>query len=136
MAGPQQALQALQRSADKTLQHARCSLPAWLQVGIALVGTSSLLSGEGSSTHPVTPQQMLAGMALIVASQVPALHPCRPSECARMCCCTPPVSYLYSCLASQQQQQQQQLVNKTATQAAVAQCWTGAAGGAGGAAHV
>ena len=43
---------------------------AGLQVGIALVGTSSLLSGEGSATRDVSPRQMLTGMALIVASQV------------------------------------------------------------------
>lgn len=35
-----------------------------------MVGMSSVLNGEGSSTHPVTTQQMLTGMALIVASQV------------------------------------------------------------------
>jgi hypothetical protein len=39
-------------------------------VGIALVGMSSIFSGEGSSTHPVSTQQMLAGMGLIVLSQV------------------------------------------------------------------
>ncbi|GFR52029.1 hypothetical protein Agub_g14418 [Astrephomene gubernaculifera] len=38
-------------------------------VGISLVGTSSILSGEGSSTHTVTPQQMLLGMGLIITSQ-------------------------------------------------------------------
>lgn len=41
-----------------------------LQAGITLVGSSSLLSGEGSSTHPVSPQKMLLGMGLIIASQV------------------------------------------------------------------
>ena len=40
-----------------------------LQVGIGMVGCSSLLSGEGSSTHPVSTEQMLMGMGLIVASQ-------------------------------------------------------------------
>ncbi|GAQ82300.1 hypothetical protein KFL_001070060 [Klebsormidium nitens] len=38
-------------------------------VGISLVGVASLMSGEGSATHPVTPAQMLLGMGLIVASQ-------------------------------------------------------------------
>lgn len=41
-----------------------------LQIGITLVGTSSLLGGEGSSTHDISPQKMLLGMGLIVASQV------------------------------------------------------------------
>ena len=46
-----------------------------LQIGITLVGTSSLLGGEGSSTHEISPQKMLLGMGLIVASQVStALH--------------------------------------------------------------
>ena len=48
-----------------------------LQIGITLVGTSSLLGGEGSSTHDISPQKMLLGMGLIVASQVStALHIC------------------------------------------------------------
>lgn len=38
-------------------------------VGITLVGTSSILSGEGSSTHEVTTQEMLLGMGLIITSQ-------------------------------------------------------------------
>lgn len=42
------------------------------QVGITLVGTSSILSGEGSSTHEVTTQEMLLGMGLIITSQVGA----------------------------------------------------------------
>ena len=46
-------------------------------VGICLVGTSSLMSGEGSSTHPVSTEQMLTGMGLIVASQVGAPGPVR-----------------------------------------------------------
>ncbi|GBF91089.1 hypothetical protein Rsub_04758 [Raphidocelis subcapitata] len=37
--------------------------------GIGLVGMSSIFSGEGSSTHPVSTDQMLMGMGLIVASQ-------------------------------------------------------------------
>lgn len=41
-----------------------------VQVGIMLVGLSSVLSGEGSSTHEISPQKMLLGMALIVMSQV------------------------------------------------------------------
>lgn len=40
------------------------------QVGIALVGMSSLLSGEGSAQVDVSPGKMLLGMGLIVASQV------------------------------------------------------------------
>ena len=44
------------------------------QVGISLVGISSLQSGEGSASHPVSQLQMLGGMALIVASQVRTLH--------------------------------------------------------------
>ena len=51
-----------------------------VQVGIALVGMSSLLSGEGSAQVDVSPEKMLLGMGLIVASQVslrlmPALCP-------------------------------------------------------------
>lgn len=38
-------------------------------VGIACVGASSVLGGEGSSTHPVSTSQMLIGMGLIVLSQ-------------------------------------------------------------------
>ncbi|KAG2422797.1 hypothetical protein HXX76_015744 [Chlamydomonas incerta] len=38
-------------------------------VGISLVGTSSILSGEGSSTHAVSTDQMLMGMGLIITSQ-------------------------------------------------------------------
>ena len=41
-----------------------------MQVGIALVGMSSIFSGEGSSTHVVSTEQMLMGMGLIVLSQV------------------------------------------------------------------
>ena len=37
--------------------------------GITLVGTSSLMSGEGSASHAVDPAQILFGMTLIVASQ-------------------------------------------------------------------
>ena len=68
-------------------QPALCFLSLWListtrplrqcslQIGITLVGTSSLLGGEGSSTHEISPQKMLLGMGLIVASQVStALH--------------------------------------------------------------
>lgn len=33
------------------------------------MGISSLQSGEGSASHPVSQLQMLGGMALIVASQ-------------------------------------------------------------------
>ena len=43
---------------------------AQMQVGIALVGMSSIFSGEGSSTHVVSTEQMLMGMGLIVLSQV------------------------------------------------------------------
>lgn len=35
-----------------------------------MVGLSSVLSGEGSSTHKVSTEDMLLGMGLIVASQV------------------------------------------------------------------
>mmetsp|Transcript_4359 Transcript_4359/g.12571 ORF Transcript_4359/g.12571 Transcript_4359/m.12571 type:complete len:454 (-) Transcript_4359:421-1782(-) len=38
-------------------------------VGIGLVGTASLLSGEGSASHPVTQAEMIGGMSLIVLSQ-------------------------------------------------------------------
>lgn len=41
-----------------------------VQVGISFVGLSSVLSGEGSSTHKVSTEEMLMGMGLIVASQV------------------------------------------------------------------
>ena len=40
------------------------------QVGIALVGMSSVLSGEGSAQVDISPGKMLLGMGLIVASQV------------------------------------------------------------------
>jgi hypothetical protein len=35
-----------------------------------MVGLSSIMSGEGSSTHAVSTDQMLLGMGLIIASQV------------------------------------------------------------------
>ena len=38
-------------------------------VGILLVGSSSMLSGEGSASHDVPPGDILLGMGLIVASQ-------------------------------------------------------------------
>ncbi|PSC76686.1 Solute carrier family 35 member F6 [Micractinium conductrix] len=38
-------------------------------VGIALVGVSSMLSGEGSASHPVSQRSMLIGMGLIILSQ-------------------------------------------------------------------
>ncbi|GIL90033.1 hypothetical protein Vretimale_18135 [Volvox reticuliferus] len=38
-------------------------------MGITLVGTSSIMSGEGSSTHAVTTEEMLLGMGLIITSQ-------------------------------------------------------------------
>jgi len=41
-----------------------------LQAGICMVGMSSVLSGEGSSTHKVSTDEMLMGMGLIVLSQV------------------------------------------------------------------
>lgn len=44
-----------------------------LQVGIALVGMSSLFS-RASGTQEVSADQMILGMALIVASQVPSLE--------------------------------------------------------------
>ena len=56
-----------------------------VQIGIALVGMSSLLGGEGSAQVEVSPSKMLLGMGLIVASQVSApstwvvLISCRPS---------------------------------------------------------
>jgi hypothetical protein len=37
-----------------------------------MVGMSSVLSGEGSSTHKVSTEEMLLGMGLIVMSQVGA----------------------------------------------------------------
>lgn len=45
-------------------------MQALAQVGISLVGMSSLLSGEGSAQVDVSPEKMLLGMGLIVASQV------------------------------------------------------------------
>lgn len=48
-----------------------------MQVGIALVGVSSLLSREGG-THDVSANQMILGMALIVMSQVLLLISCIP----------------------------------------------------------
>lgn len=41
------------------------------QCGICCVGAASLLTGEGSATHPISQWQMLGGMALIILSQVP-----------------------------------------------------------------
>ena len=52
----------------KVCWHSSASIS--VQVGIMLVGLSSVLSGEGSSIHAVSPQKMLLGMALIVMSQV------------------------------------------------------------------
>ena len=43
------------------------------QMGITLVGLSSVLSGEGSQTHLVSVPQMLLGMGLIIASQARSL---------------------------------------------------------------
>lgn len=40
------------------------------QAGICCVGAASLLAGEGSATHPISPWQMLGGMSLIIVSQV------------------------------------------------------------------
>jgi hypothetical protein len=40
-----------------------------------MVGLSSVLSGEGSSTHKVSTEDMLLGMGLIVASQVRGHRP-------------------------------------------------------------
>ena len=65
---------------------------ATAQVGIAMVGMSSVLNGEGSSTHPVSTQQMLTGMALIVASQVhltsmPHSRQCCPLYVRVLCGC-------------------------------------------------
>lgn len=37
--------------------------------GICCVGAASLLTGEGSATHPISQWQMLGGMALIILSQ-------------------------------------------------------------------
>ena len=42
------------------------------KVGIGLVGVSSILAGEGSQTVKVSTADMIMGMGLIVASQVPA----------------------------------------------------------------
>jgi len=42
----------------------------WAQVGIGLVGLSSVLHGGGSTQVEVSPSEMLLGMGLIVASQV------------------------------------------------------------------
>ena len=66
-----------------------------LQVGIALVGTASVLSGEGSASRPVPQAEMIGGMGLIVLSQArPPLatrtgSPCRahlgPSAGADAC---------------------------------------------------
>ncbi len=52
-----------------------CELLRTTQVGIALVGMSSLLSGEGSAQVDVSPSKMLLGMGLIVASQVSHSYP-------------------------------------------------------------
>lgn len=41
-----------------------------LQVGITMVGSASLLSGEGSSSGHIDPFFILLGMALIILSQV------------------------------------------------------------------
>ena len=42
------------------------------------MGVSSLLSGEGSAQVVVSTEEMLLGMGLIVASQVPLQCPCGP----------------------------------------------------------
>ncbi len=41
-----------------------------IQVGITLVGSASLLSGEGSATQTISQEQMLVGISLIIISQV------------------------------------------------------------------
>jgi hypothetical protein len=41
-----------------------------LQVGISLVGSASLMSGEGSASQTIEPFFILLGMILIVLSQV------------------------------------------------------------------
>lgn len=61
----------------------------WLQVGISLVGLSSLLSGEGSAQVIVSQAEMLLGMGLIVASQVRCWLLLPPPPCtphARISC--------------------------------------------------
>lgn len=56
-----------------------------MQVGISMVGLSSVLSGEGSSTHKVSTEEMLLGMGLIVASQVSGARAVTVEhECVRM----------------------------------------------------
>ena len=61
-------LTVVQYKPSRTRLHSSASIS--VQVGIMLVGLSSVLSGEGSSTHEISPQKMLLGMALIVMSQV------------------------------------------------------------------
>ncbi len=70
------------------IQSADCA--QLVQIGIALVGTSSLLAGEGSSTHEISPQKMILGMGLIIASQV---HP----HC--MCAFTHHMRRMFPCWA-------------------------------------
>lgn len=43
-------------------------------MGIGLVGMSSVLHGGGSTQVEISPEQMLLGMGLIVASQVSMHH--------------------------------------------------------------
>lgn len=72
-----------------------------LQIGITLVGTSSLLGGEGSSTHEISPQKMLLGMGLIVASQVGTLLCTVIHSYIRhlqQCCMTQSALALFACV--------------------------------------
>jgi hypothetical protein len=57
-----------------------CCCCCCVQAGICMVGMSSVLSGEGSSTHKVSTEEMLLGMGLIVMSQVSAHHAAAAEE--------------------------------------------------------
>ena len=60
-----------------------------LQVGIAVVGLSSVLAGHGGS-QVVSSEEMVTGMALIVASQVhhPLLSSVLPRELSKYRSCS------------------------------------------------
>jgi hypothetical protein len=61
-------------------------LCAATQAGICMVGMSSVLSGEGSSTHKVSTEEMLLGMGLIVMSQVRDATAATAAAAARVRC--------------------------------------------------
>ena len=57
-------------------EHNQLRANAAVQVGICLVGLSSVLSGEGSATQKIATGEMLLGMGLIIGSQASIFASC------------------------------------------------------------